>query len=414
MFETIIPHTTPLERDVEKVTAFPDLPIDALASFVDPRRVDVRFLPWLAYRFSVDIWNDDWTEAKKRDVIAQQFDLHRLKGTKEGIARMLRVVDSTLLQSKAFPQRAFATGAITKEQRDAWLARMPQVRIYFVSQRGKANAAGFAGHAIAGRLFARFDAAASIYGRRATIRYPDGTELPLRRSAIETTTETRVAKEFDRIHLPGEAGPAFFAGRSFAGHAFVTKKNKQASIVSVSLDRAYDSRTSRLHLSTASPGLDPIDVKYERFADRRPRGPALFVGDYIGHRFAMRDDADQHIYDRIFLHDPNVDAPWVRGHTFAGHTRIGMKPFNAELLVEVTTKTTRLAAFSGRFFVGRAFATKENLQKAKLSYAAVRRSKAARDRVKVETQTIRRIKFGDGFKFGDGIKFGTKIRNRLR
>jgi phage tail P2-like protein len=103
-FETILPsNATELERRLERVTAFPDLPIEALASMLDPKRIDAKLLPWLAFRLSTDIWSDDWSEEKKRSVLAQQFDLHRLKGTKEGIARMLEIVDAHLLQVGGIP-----------------------------------------------------------------------------------------------------------------------------------------------------------------------------------------------------------------------------------------------------------------------------------------------------------------------
>lgn len=419
-FETILPsNASPLELDLERATAFPDLPIDGLASMVDPWKIDARFLPWLAFRFSVDIWSDDWSEEKKRDVIAQQFDLHRLKGTKAGISRMLEIVDSHLIQAVRYPQRAFASGAITKEQRNAWLARMPQIRIYFASARGAAGADGFVGAdgrghgAFAGHTFARFDAAEGIYGRRAMVRYPDGSETPLRRSTVETTTETLASADIDQLHVPGKAGPALFVG-GFVGHGFVTVKNKQASIITYRLDRTYDAATSSLHLDTVMPGLEPIDVKYERFADRLTRGPAVFVGDFAGHRFVMADDAANHIYDRVYLHDPSVDVPWTKAHSFANHTRLGISKFRAEIQVEAKSEKRPRSAFGGVGYCGRVFATSENLTKTKLAYAAVRRSKAARDRVKMDTQTTRPITFGDGFALGDGIKFGSKVRNRLR
>jgi hypothetical protein len=296
---------------------------------------------------------------------------------------------------------------------------MPQIRIYFANYRGEAGPSAFVGNdgrargAFAGHAFARFDAADAIYGRKAVLRYPDGREIALRRSTLETTTETRASADIDRLHMPGEAGPAVFIG-GFNGRGFFTKKNKQPAIITYRLDRTYDASVSELHLDTVAPGLEPIDIRYERFSDRLPRGPAAFIGDFAGHRFAMKDDAANHIYDRVFLHDPTVDVPWTKAHSFANHIRLGIAKFRAELQVEAKSKGRPRASYAGVTFCGRGFATKENLTKTKLAYAAVRRSKAARDRVKVETQTTRPFTFGDGFKFGDGIKFGSKARNRLR
>lgn len=418
-FETIIPHTTKLERDAEKVTAFPELGINGLGSFVDPEKVDARFLTWLAYRFSADIWDEGWTEEKKRDVIAQLFELHRLKGTEEGIRRALRLVDATLLETVRFPQRAFAMRPVTKEQRDAWLARMPELRVYLKSERGTRGGDAFArsegrGPAnFAGHSFARLDRADAIYGRRAVVRYPDGREVSVRRSTVVEVTDTKVATVYDRIHIPGEAKPALFVG-GFIGHRFVTRRNKTAQIITYALDRTYDAKKSELHLSTAAPSLTPIDVKYERVSEAGVAGPSLFVGQFLRNKFVTDDEAEFHLFDRIRLQDPDVDAPWARAHSFANNVRIGMKPYHAELLVESKSKRIRRAAYANRSFFGGVFSTKENLQKLKSVYAAIRQSKAVRDRVLVDTQTLRRRTFGDGIPFDGSFKFGDRVRKTLK
>jgi phage tail P2-like protein len=38
-------------------------------------------LAWLAWAFSVDTWNTEWTEDQKRDVIRRSIEVHRQKGT---------------------------------------------------------------------------------------------------------------------------------------------------------------------------------------------------------------------------------------------------------------------------------------------------------------------------------------------
>lgn len=420
-FESILPnYATKLERDLEQVAAFAELPIEELANALDPWKIDIRFLPWLAFRFAVDFWNDDWSEFQKRDVVARQFNLQRLKGTEAGISGMLEVVDSSLREVIHYPRRAFASAIISKQQRDAWLERMPQIRIYFANYHGKADLATFPGldgrkrSSFACHAFARLDAGAAIYGRRAVIRYPDGREVPMRRSNPEVSAETGQTFELDRVHVSGEAGPAIFI-RRFAGHGYVTRKNKPAEIVTYSLDRTYDTDKTDLHLDTVAAGLDPVDVRYQRFSERVPRKRnAVFAGDFAGKHFVMADDGANHIFDRIFLHDKSVDVPWIKAHSFAGHARLGIAPFHAELLVEARSSKRPRAGYSGYTYLGRGFATKENLSKSKLAYAAVRRSKAGRDRIKVDTQTTRVRTFGETFKFGDDVKFGSRVQNRLK
>ena len=41
----------------------------------------VALLPWLAWEYSVDTWNSDWTEQEKRDAIKRAAYIHRHRGT---------------------------------------------------------------------------------------------------------------------------------------------------------------------------------------------------------------------------------------------------------------------------------------------------------------------------------------------
>ncbi|MFM2909173.1 phage tail protein I, partial [Klebsiella pneumoniae subsp. ozaenae] len=47
----------------------------------NPETCPVKFLPYLAWAFSVDRWDENWSEAEKRSVIGEAFWLHQRKGT---------------------------------------------------------------------------------------------------------------------------------------------------------------------------------------------------------------------------------------------------------------------------------------------------------------------------------------------
>jgi len=47
----------------------------------NPERAPEAFLPWLAWALSVDDWDENWSEDRKRAVIAASVDVHRHKGT---------------------------------------------------------------------------------------------------------------------------------------------------------------------------------------------------------------------------------------------------------------------------------------------------------------------------------------------
>ena len=90
-----------------------DLPIP-YDVIMDPYRTPARFLPWLAAHHSVDLWYDDWSEERKREMIAQcagvstvypASPLAALKGTLVGLNRYLAFVDAEIVDRIAHPAR---------------------------------------------------------------------------------------------------------------------------------------------------------------------------------------------------------------------------------------------------------------------------------------------------------------------
>jgi phage tail P2-like protein len=75
--------------DTARLAALP-VPIDTLWN---PWRCPSALLPYLAWALSVDIWDDDWSEDRKRKVIAAAPMVHRLKGTRGAVRRALDAFD---------------------------------------------------------------------------------------------------------------------------------------------------------------------------------------------------------------------------------------------------------------------------------------------------------------------------------
>ncbi|WP_455871629.1 phage tail protein I [Serratia proteamaculans] len=55
----------------------------------NPEKCPVKFLPYLAWAFSVDRWDEDWPEAEKRKAVSDAFYIHRRKGTVAAIRRVI-------------------------------------------------------------------------------------------------------------------------------------------------------------------------------------------------------------------------------------------------------------------------------------------------------------------------------------
>lgn len=57
----------------------------------NPWRCPVKFLPYLAWAFSVDRWEETWSETAKRQAVSDAFWIHQRKGT---IAAVRRVIET--------------------------------------------------------------------------------------------------------------------------------------------------------------------------------------------------------------------------------------------------------------------------------------------------------------------------------
>ncbi len=93
--ETILPkNATPMEKALLSVELATLAETDALviATIWSPYKCPAVLLPWLAWALSVDVWNSNWPEQRKRDVIAASPMVHRLKGTRWAVERVLEAM----------------------------------------------------------------------------------------------------------------------------------------------------------------------------------------------------------------------------------------------------------------------------------------------------------------------------------
>lgn len=85
------PGSSQLERRAAEACAgISDLNVP-LRDLWNPARCPVKFLPYLAWAFSVDRWDEKWTAAEKRKAVTDAFYIHRRKGT---IAAIRRVIEA--------------------------------------------------------------------------------------------------------------------------------------------------------------------------------------------------------------------------------------------------------------------------------------------------------------------------------
>lgn len=81
------PGSSPLERRLAQTcSGISDLQV-SLRDLWNPATCPIRFLPYLARAFSVDRWDESWTENVKRRVVQDAFYIHQHKGTISAVRR---------------------------------------------------------------------------------------------------------------------------------------------------------------------------------------------------------------------------------------------------------------------------------------------------------------------------------------
>lgn len=68
------------QRAAEACAVISDLSVP-LRDLWNPWKCPVKFLPYLAWAFSVDRWEESWSEVEKRQEISDAFWIHQRKGT---------------------------------------------------------------------------------------------------------------------------------------------------------------------------------------------------------------------------------------------------------------------------------------------------------------------------------------------
>jgi len=97
-------NSTAAESALEAAAArVSDAPVPVRAMW-DADTCPAGLLPWLAWAFSVDEWNANWTEAQKRGAIARSMTVHRHKGTIGAVREALGGLGFTVSVQEWFSQ----------------------------------------------------------------------------------------------------------------------------------------------------------------------------------------------------------------------------------------------------------------------------------------------------------------------
>lgn len=83
------PGSSALERRLAQAcSGISDLNVP-LRDLWNPWKCPAKFLPYLAWAFSVDRWEETWTETVKRQAVSDAFWIHQRKGTVAAVKRVI-------------------------------------------------------------------------------------------------------------------------------------------------------------------------------------------------------------------------------------------------------------------------------------------------------------------------------------
>ncbi|WP_413702625.1 phage tail protein I [Raoultella ornithinolytica] len=79
------------QRAAEACAVISDLSVP-LRDLWNPWRCPVKFIPYLAWAFSVDRWEETWSETEKRQAVSDAFWIHQRKGTVAAVRRVIETL----------------------------------------------------------------------------------------------------------------------------------------------------------------------------------------------------------------------------------------------------------------------------------------------------------------------------------
>lgn len=354
----------------------------ALRTLWDPWTCPVSELKLLAWAWSVDFFNEAWTEGRKRQVIAESRLYHARKTSVAGYRMALGYRDATLVRAHLPRQGFFVDRKPDPAEEAAWLAGLPEIRIYDAAPVHLARRP--AGH-LGVNLYIRDDARLS---RRAVL-VRDGSETSLR--SIPSADPSAAG---ERLVLPVTKQNVLVIGR--AGSRFVAPNDSGAVVLAVRTGATGDNFTR----GAATPGDEGTFIASRRrqvdsgTAAMTPLGrgglriiaPVAIAQGYLSLRFSDQPG-------RLTSRAPS---------NVLGRSRIARAPYTANFLVSWEKKIPRSRLAPGR----RIAAPSEPLVRGLMD--AIASAQALRDRNSISLSATRRLTYADLRRLKAGMRFGDR------
>lgn len=351
-----------------------------LGTLQDPWRCPAAEIKLLAWDRSVDYWSEAWREPRQRQVVAESRLYHRRKTTVAGVRMALGYRDAELVDFHLPRHGFFADKAVSAAERLAWLAGLPEIRIFdpvpFVLPGPARRFAGV-------NCFARPDARLA---RRAVL-VDSGVETRL--SYLPAATPDGLS---ERLTLPVTSRTGLVAGR--AGSRAAMPRAPKVTVLAIRTGQAAFARP------VATPGDAGAFVAARRklvdggrvamtptgAGGRRTVAPVAVARGYLALKFSDR---------------PGRIAPRAPSNV-VGRSRIARRPYTGNWTVD----WSRRAPVS-RLAPGRRVAASSRPIVAALMGAIVD-AQAARDNHTITLAASRRLTYADIRSIRAGTIFGQR------
>lgn len=369
------PNAGARELAVEQVgTERYPLDADIVRRFKDPWTCPAHLLPWLAYEHSVDLWDDEWPEERKRSIIANARAMHRAKGTKRGLEWYLSYADTDVIRVLTPPLFAFCGPSLTREEREVWLRTLPQVRIFRAREGGTGAGVLYSG----GPTWPVF--------RETTFSFPnDALARTARRARYVVDgaeTDARIEQEGTayRIALRGRNPGAVYTSR-YMGTRFFVPSSAQLRMFAIAPTASAPWR------SAVSPSFEPVTSEPELVAQQGQAGGMAFSGRGMTTGFFVPSTAGFRLFERFALIDRTRIGPRTPAISFMSISRFGIAPHTAEVKVRIRGRRSRFAAGDRIVIPGARFWFPRDAEALEAAARAARASKRLSDRIYLDTRT---------------------------
>ncbi len=328
--QTSTPFERAMARGVRRISNVPTPIREAFRPFETPTQI----LPFLAWERSVDVWDNDWDETLKRTVTDRSIPLHKRKGTAYCLREYVRYAGGAVGKIITPPQKTFSGPSLTREQREAWLSRLPQVRTWRIRDRIDAPAwksfyGGYHHAQFAETAYAVPSTALSRLKRRA--RWVVGG----------SETETRVSDfgSYFRLHMPADAGVKVFSGTPSRSGRFYVPSDAWRRLVTI------EPKSTLAWRSAVGPSLQAVTSEPERVKVSGTRGKSVFSDAPLS-GFFVPTSAPLRIFERYAVHDGSreLKRPAIN---FMGVGRYGFPAHTAKAELSIPGRRSKFAAGEG-------------------------------------------------------------------